>query len=98
MLKTIHIPGVGPYVCGRVKSEGNAFPRFSISTPQQAFNDIDSIRAAAKKVTGLYAAVENMLGNDKYGDCTCAAALKIQAIFDAAKDQNFLRIPPGVSD
>ena len=84
MLKTLNIPGHGPYVCGRVKSEGQAFPQFTTSTPQQVFHDIDSIRTAAKSMKPIYAAVENMLANDKYGDCTCAAALKIQAILDCA--------------
>ena len=88
MLKTIEIPGVGPYVCGRVKSDGNSFPSFSACNSEllvpKTFNDVDAIRAAAKSMNPIYIAVENMLGNDRFGNCTCCAALKIQAILDCA--------------
>ena len=73
MLKILNVPGAGPYVCGRIKSEGHAFPPFTPSTPQQAFHDVDSIRKAAESIKPIYAAVENILGNDKYGNCTFAA-------------------------
>ena len=33
-----------------------------------------------------------MLGNDKWGNCTCCAALKIQAIFDCAAGREW-RMP-----
>ena len=86
MLKTIHVNGV-PYVCGRKKGltrPGSIFPWFYPANKRWTFNDVDAIRAAAKTMRPIYAAVEDILGNDKYGDCTCAAALKIQAIFDCA--------------
>ena len=90
MLKTLNIPGVGPYVCGRIKSEGQAFPRFYSADFFQG--DIDSIRSAAKSMKPIYAAVENMLGNDKLGNCTACAALKIQAILDCAAGREW-RMP-----
>ena len=88
MLKTIEIPGVGPYVCGRVKSkyagEVNKFSDVLALTALGPAVDVDSIRSAAKSMKPIYAAVENILGNDKYGNCTCCAALKIQAILDCS--------------
>ena len=96
MLKTIHVNGV-PYVCGRTKLEPNRFGsefRFPwFFPPTQAFNDVDAIRAATKTLHPIYAAVENILGNDKYGDCTAAAAMKIQSIFDCAASGNDYRSP-----
>jgi hypothetical protein len=89
MLKTIHVPGFGPYVCGRKRSEMSTFPRFDAYAASLKFNDVNSIRAAAKSLHPIYASIGNMLGNDKYGDCTCAAALKIQAIFDCASGRTW---------
>jgi len=88
MLKTINIPGYGPYVCGRKQSELFTVPSFVPphakatrgANPYAA--DVNAIRAAAKSMHPIYAAVENILGNDWYGNCTACAALKIQAIFD----------------
>jgi hypothetical protein len=90
-LKTIMIQGFGHYVCGRKKSEGNAFPRFDASAPQ-LFNDADAIRAAAKSLNPIYAAAENIDFNQTYGDCTAAAAIKMQAIFDCAAPRTW-RMP-----
>lgn len=91
MLKTIHVND-RPYVCGRKKSELNLFPRFANQLSASSFNDADAIRAAAKSLHPIYAAVEDILGNDKYGVCTCAAALKMQAIFDCAAGREW-RMP-----
>lgn len=95
MLKTIFIPKFGPYVCGRKKSEGQEFPRFE-GGPFQTPNDVDAIRAAAKSLKPIYAAVENILGNDRYGNCTACAALKIQAIFDCSAGREWR--PPTLDD
>lgn len=106
MLKTIHVNGV-PYVCGRKRAEPNLLPKFSIELGPRLLRaasealaiakgepliGVDSIRAAAKTLKPIYASAENILGNDKYGDCTCAAALKIQAIFDCASGREW-RVP-----
>ena len=96
MLKIIYVGDI-PYVCGRKKSptlHWPSFPPFVTAAPE-TFNDVDAIRAAAKD-GAIYAAVENLLANDKYGDCTCAAALKIQAIFDCASGRTARR--PSVDD
>ena len=83
MLKTLEIPGYGPYVCGRKQSKLFTVPSF---VPPHAkatrganpyASDVNSIRAAAKSMHPIYAAVENMLGNDRYGNCTACAAIKI---------------------
>ena len=92
MLKTIQVNG-RPYVCGRKKAKKQAFLPFGpFGAYPTSFNDVDAIRAAAKSMKPIYAAVENILGNDKYGDCTCAAALKMQAIFDCATGREW-RMP-----
>lgn len=98
MLKTIHVNG-RPYVCGRKKSSFPAYDPISpfshFSSARETFNDTDAIRAAAKSEP-IYAAVEDILGNDKYGDCTCAAALKMQAIFDCAAGREYRK--PALDD
>ena len=92
MLKRVEIPGFGPYVCGRKKSELHIVPRFTASAQPQVTHDVNAIREAAKSLKPIYAAVENMLGNEKWGNCTCCAALKIQAIFDCAAGREW-RMP-----
>jgi hypothetical protein len=91
MLTTIEIPGFGPYVCGRKRSLfSDDVPRFSApASSTQTFNDVNSIRAAAKTLNPIYRALGNILGNDKYGNCTACAALKIQAIFDCASGRTW---------
>ena len=92
MLKTIDVPGFGPYVCGRKKSVWRRqVPRFYAAPFRIAGGhaDVNSIRAAAKTMKPIYAAVGNMLGNDKYGNCTSVAALKIQAIMDCAAGRQY---------
>jgi hypothetical protein len=94
MLKTIHVPGFGPYVCGRLKSQWSAdVPRFSVSARTQTFQDVNAIRAAAKSLLPIYGAVENILANDTIGDCADAGALKMQAIFDCASGKAQWREP-----
>jgi hypothetical protein len=96
MLATIHIHGFGPYVCGRIPSKrAQDVPRFS-SAPRLlaslGVTDVNSIREAAKSMHPIYASIGNMLGNDKYGNCTAVAGQKIQAIFDCAAGRQW-RMP-----
>lgn len=60
-------------------------PRFSAASAVPTFHDVNAIREAAKSLFPIYAAIENMDGNDSKSDCTAAAAHKIQAIFDCAR-------------
>ena len=87
MLTTINIEGFGPYVCGRKKSIiAPNLPRFAAAPTLFALgtSDVNSIREAAKSMHPIYAAIGNMLGNDKYGCCAPVAGVKIDAIFDCA--------------
>ena len=89
MLKRIEIAGYGPYVCGRTKATGDILPPplFSSVAGAPIYHDVDAIRAAAKSMRPIYAAVENIMGNDKYGDCTCCGALiqnRLQTVQNAA--------------
>jgi hypothetical protein len=59
-------------------------PRFSAAKAATTFHDVNAIREAAKSLFPIYAAIENMDGNDSKSNCTAVAAHKIQALFDCA--------------
>jgi hypothetical protein len=97
MLKIVNVPGFGPYVCGRTPSQNtDAIPLFASAPTRIAYSptDVDSIRAAAQSMMAdpIYAAVENIDFNNRFGNCTACAALKIQAIFDTAAGRDW-RMP-----
>lgn len=101
MLKTIQVHGYGPYVCGRVKSQhASAVQKFSDLTHGSAlgqkFTDVNSIRAAAKSMHPIYAAIGNILGNDRFGCCAPVGAMKIDAILDCAAGRSWRM--PGLGD
>lgn len=88
-LATIHVPGFGQYVCGRVPSKwAQDVPRFSAVGPK-VFSDVNSIREAAKSLNPIYRTIGNILGNDRYGCCGPVAALKMQAILDCAAGRTY---------
>ncbi len=93
MLKRIQIPGFGPYVFGRLRPAASAPPRRIVypfadaKTPAPPANfgmsrAFSSVRIAAA-ARPIYAAEEDILANNRYGDCTCAGALHLMAIFSA---------------
>lgn len=89
MLATINVAGFGPYVCGYKRAELSTLPKFSSVSHTTAFHDVNAIREAAKSMHPIYAAIEAMDGNDRFGCCTSVAAHKIQVIFDCAAGRTY---------
>ena len=86
MLKRVEIPGFGRFVFGRRRPATRAPivrpPMGLLSIPPPP--TYDAIKAESSRPVPLLTAETNVLGNDRWGDCTCAGALHLEAIFSAA--------------
>lgn len=94
-LHRIIVPNYGPFVFGRRRSNlredgftPSAPPFVAPSSPILRVGrtfDHNAIRDAATHLVPIYGAEEDALGNQRFGDCTCAgmlhAAALLQAIF-----------------
>lgn len=91
MLKRVEIPNYGSFVFGRKRPAPapehrrmKSTPMGLISLPEAMPASEDLIKAAALALAQAeYAAQNDILANDQYGDCTCAGALHLEALFQA---------------